>query len=392
MIRILAPVESRAFFGAERANIDLLWRLQQRGASVSCLVRAEDWPENLRVRRVLEDRKISWQRSVFPEYPSSRYWKYWPKVLSQLPFRYLSLNKLATAIIQRDSITHLHLFNPIQAANLYATIERTRVSVIYRCGDSPATHNTFYRAIWTWLQRRVDHVVTESNFIRNKVLSLGFPAERVHLIRTPPPVRVIKSPFQPLDIGLNEVNKRRNMVFGYVGQISEAKGVPLLLASFRKVLEEISDVRLLLAGPITDPYSKGLVNEVSRWASPQQVEFLGEIEDVPGFLSACDVHVAPSIRPESYGIVAIEAKSEGVPSVVFSEGGLGELVTHGVDGIVVEQKRPESLATAMLEYIKNPGLVSQHGRSAQASIQGHLQVHRHDDLWWQLYTSNSGSG
>jgi len=94
-INILAPMGSRSYFGAERANIDLLARLQQRGAKVLCLVRHEDWPENLVIRKALDERGLAWMPAPFPDYPSIRYWKYWPKVLLATPRRYASLNRLA---------------------------------------------------------------------------------------------------------------------------------------------------------------------------------------------------------------------------------------------------------------------------------------------------------
>lgn len=373
-------MESRAFFGAERANIDLLWRMKERGAKVTCIVRSEDWPENVRIRTALSERSIAWERASFPEYPSRRYWRWWPHVVSSFPRRYLSLNRLALSLARQEQVSHIHLFNPFQAATLYQSLERSGIPVIYRCGDAPAIHNPFYRWIWSWLRDRVRCTVTESHFIREKLLDLGFPSSRVKVIRTPPPARVIKQRFDADSIGLSDLLRQQEIVFGYVGQISEAKGLAVLLDAFRIVVTKAPSARLVLAGPIADPFARNLVRDSQVHFTSRRVNFLGEIEDVQGLLGACDVHIAPSIRAESYGIVAIEAKNAGIPSIVFSDGGLVELVENGSEGIAVAEKTPEALASAMLTYCSNRERIKHDGARARASLASRLRIPSHDDL------------
>lgn len=378
---------SRSFFGAERANIDLLWRMQARGAFVKCLVRHEDWSENLVMRNALTSRNISWERAAFPDYPSIRYWRYWPRVAFETPLRYVSINRSALRIIRQEGITHIHLSNPFQAASLYSAIERSNVAVIYRCGESPSLHNAFYRRTWAWLARRTDLIVTESTFVRSQLLEMGVDEAKMHLIRTPPPARAITDGYFS---GLAQ-DRNAKPVFCYVRQLSAAKGVRLLLDAFATVIKSFPQARLLLAGPILDDYAHCLISEWSYLSAQGSIRFLGTVEDIPGLLRECDVHVAPSVRPESYGLVAVEAKDAGLPSIVFAEGGLGELVEDGREGIALSEKTPRALAEAMLTYCRNPERAQADGARAQASLKGRLQIDRHDDSWWESYHQTSGN-
>lgn len=380
-IKILAPMGSRSFFGAERANIDLLCRMQQRGAEVLCLVRHEDWPENIAMRAALTVRGLAWERVPFPDYPSIRYWSYWPRVAIEAPWRYWRLNRSAEQVIRQRGFTHLHLFNPFQAASLHRAITRTDVPVVYRCGEIPAMHNAFFRAVWKWLAWRVTKFGTESNFLQRCLLDLGVEQSRILVVRTPGPTRSAL----PAVFETQLLSPAESLRFAYLGQISEFKGVGLLVDAFKMVLAEWPCAHLCIAGPIQSDWSRDLLAECESYVQAGSIAFLGSIEDVDGYLRACDVHVAPSINPEGYGLVAVEAKAAGLPSIVFAEGGLAELVVNGQEGIALTEKSPRALADAMLTYCRDPARAKTDGNRARASLTDRLMVDQHDDAWWQVY-------
>ena len=56
---------------------------------------------------------------------------------------------------------------------------------------------------------------------------------------------------------------------------------------------------------------------------------------MPDLMRQCHVHVCPSRWEEPYGLVAVEAKTVGIPSIIFPSGGLKELIEHGTNGYLV---------------------------------------------------------
>jgi glycosyltransferase involved in cell wall biosynthesis len=66
----------------------------------------------------------------------------------------------------------------------------------------------------------------------------------------------------------------------------------------------------------------------------ERVRFLGQRNDVPRLLASADVYCQPNNRPDSFGIVFIEALSAGLPVVTADIGGPREIVTPDVGFLV----------------------------------------------------------
>ncbi len=82
-------------------------------------------------------------------------------------------------------------------------------------------------------------------------------------------------------------------------------------------------------------------------------------------LSGSSVCIAPSLWPEAFGIVALEAMACGIPVIASKTGGLGEIFTDGKEGFYVEPGDIKGLAETMNRFIAHPELKKQmgaHGR------------------------------
>jgi glycosyltransferase involved in cell wall biosynthesis len=66
------------------------------------------------------------------------------------------------------------------------------------------------------------------------------------------------------------------------------------------------------------------------------VRLLGCLDEsaVPGLLAASDLYVWPAIG-EAYGLAILEAQAAGLPVVAGETGGVGDIVAHGVTGLLV---------------------------------------------------------
>ena len=161
----------------------------------------------------------------------------------------------------------------------------------------------------------------------------------------------------------------------YVGQIIPEKGVDLLLDAAALLVARGRDVSLDIVGRIdgwVPPAHRGYRERLmARADSPDlkgRVRFLGFREDVPQLLAAAAIHCCPSRKEqrEAFGIVVIEAKQAGIPSVVTPSGALADLIAHGEDGWVCREESAEALAEG-IEYFLNPERLRHGMASAQAS-------------------------
>jgi glycosyltransferase involved in cell wall biosynthesis len=64
--------------------------------------------------------------------------------------------------------------------------------------------------------------------------------------------------------------------------------------------------------------------------------------------------VAASVLPEPFGNVIVEAMARGLPVVAPAEGGPAEILTDGVDGVLVPPRDPAAIAAAILGLLESP--------------------------------------
>lgn len=159
----------------------------------------------------------------------------------------------------------------------------------------------------------------------------------------------------------------------YVGQLREEKGIRQLVSAIEQLKAEGLSLHLTICGPTEswkhDSFPSEILNYVQN--SPylsEAVVFTGHVENVGLYFDLADLHIAPSIVEESFGLVVIEAKNNALPSVIYPSGGMVELVRNGVDGIVCSEKSPESLADAIRIFIKSPELINRMGAAAKQSL------------------------
>ena len=140
-------------------------------------------------------------------------------------------------------------------------------------------------------------------------------------------------------------------VFGNVGRLHEQKGHKYLLQAFAKVADR---ARLMIVG------DGELRDELMMLADDLQISdritFLGARSDIYEFLSAIDVFVMPSLW-EGQPIALLEALAIAKPCIVSAVDGIPEIITEGINGILVTPKNIEQLAQAMNQAIYNPEIL-----------------------------------
>lgn len=125
-----------------------------------------------------------------------------------------------------------------------------------------------------------------------------------------------------------------------------------LLAAALIVLLKRPNTVFLIAG--RGPEEARLTASVRRMGLESKVRFLGQREPLP-LLKALDVYVQSSWG-EGMGSVLIEAAACGVPVAATTAGGIPEVVENGKTGLLVEPRRPEALADAILRLADDRGL------------------------------------
>jgi glycosyltransferase involved in cell wall biosynthesis len=119
----------------------------------------------------------------------------------------------------------------------------------------------------------------------------------------------------------------------FFGRLAAVKGVAVLLDAFRQVLAEHPRARLTVVGD--GPDRAQLETSAMDLVAADRLAFTGWLgrDDIRELLRACGLVVVPSIWPEVFGRVALDAQACGRGVVASRVGGLPELVVPGTGAL-----------------------------------------------------------
>jgi glycosyltransferase involved in cell wall biosynthesis len=168
----------------------------------------------------------------------------------------------------------------------------------------------------------------------------------------------------------------------FVGRLHRQKGVDLLLRAFAQAVEEVPQLRLVIAG--TGPEELPLRALASSLGVSGLVRWLGWRDDVYGLMKSADFLVLPS-RWEGFPHVVLEAMAANLPVVSTPVGALLDIVVPGITGLVV--RTVEELSAAMVELASNPEkqhLLRQAARKRVEDFHGGQELQAYMNLYDRL--------
>jgi glycosyltransferase involved in cell wall biosynthesis len=241
----------------------------------------------------------------------------------------------ASHVFVSDYITAL------RNAPALALLRLTGRRVVVRLGNAP-DQGRFFRWLWRLgVSPLADVFVCNSSFTERELAGHGITARKRLTIPHTPPTRRSNEHGATLENPVNPVNPEphdcRRVIC--VGQVIPGKGVDLLLEAIALLAGRGVDVRLDIVGridgwvpPEHESYREQLLARATALDLRDRVRLLGHRDDVPQLMAAAGIHCMPSRQElrEGFGIVVIEAKRAGIPSVVTRSGGLPELVRQAL--------------------------------------------------------------
>jgi glycosyltransferase involved in cell wall biosynthesis len=180
----------------------------------------------------------------------------------------------------------------------------------------------------------------------------------------------------------------QHRVLLYAGQLHERKGVLELLEAMKRVHARVPDVLLAVLGQ--GHLEKRLRQEVRRENLEGVVRFLGPRphRTVMAFMRLAEVFVLPS-REESFGIVLIEAMSQGLPIVTTRVHDLPRLIRQGVNGLLVAPGDTGGMAESIVrlfEHREEAAAMGRRNREDARRYDWRLLAARYDRLYERLQT------
>ena len=187
----------------------------------------------------------------------------------------------------------------------------------------------------------------------------------------------------------DECNRRdagRN-ILGFVGRISEEKGVFVLIEALNHIICEMPDTVLVVAGD--GPDREQLDARAKVLGISGHIKWLGTVpqEQVYGLYGQVDIVVVPSLI-EGFGLTAAEAMAAALPVVGTRTEGLLDLVEDGITGYLVAPGDSAGLAARIIDLLKDREKRGAMGRAGNQRVKDQFSVERFRVAMHDLYTQN----
>ena len=222
-----------------------------------------------------------------------------------------------------------------------------------------------------WMTNRAEQVIACSAYMRDHISDIyAIEEERIAVI----PNGIDPADLQPLDDEpMRELRARfaapHEKLVLLVGRLVYEKGFQIALEAMPRVIDELGDVRFLVAGAGT--HEEELRVQAAALGLDGHGTFLGWIGDdvLHTLYRIADLTVVPSIY-EPFGLVALEAMASGCPCLVADTGGLREVVPHDEVGLRFRARDPGSLAETAIRVLDDDEL----GRRIVAEAYEHVRT------------------
>jgi len=232
------------------------------------------------------------------------------------------------------------------------------------------------------LAHQGDLFLCASSFIRQRLLSTGFPEARTLTHYIGVDCRAIRP----------RADSEETPVILHVARLVEVKGTEYLLRAFAALALRYDGVRVVIIGD--GPLRRRLQALAASLGVADRVDFLGALPhaDVLSWTRKAAMLVLPGVRTsngreEGLGMVLLEAAATGVPIIGSRVGGIPECILDDRTGFLVPERDEHALAQRMTELLDDPARRRRMGNEGRALVERQFDIHRQTEALESLYDS-----
>ena len=222
----------------------------------------------------------------------------------------------------------------------------------------PANSKTLKRCILEYFA--ADKIITPSSYTQNTFLNRGFDKRKVC-------IAPLIGKNEVRNLGINKIDQSEQITFAFIGENLLRKGLLYLLEAWKKF--DKNDHKLIIRSNSSDihhnPKIKNLINQ-------KGITIKDYYKDINDFYDEADVLCLPSID-EGFGMVVLEAMSNGVPAIVSKNVGASDLISDKKNGIIINTADSDEIYQAINYLINNKAEIYRYGVQAYNDVRNILE-------------------
>ena len=225
-----------------------------------------------------------------------------------------------------------------------------------------------------WFRERqlAEYETADTILVPSRYTARTFPAHLQH--------KLLLAPLLGRAQARSAIRLERNTPFtvGVLGGHPLRKGYLYLLEAWRRL--KLSNARLLIRSS-SDFSAYPKLAELLR--ETPNVELIEYVPNIAEFYQRCDLFVLPSMD-DGFGMALFEAMANGVPSIATRNCGASELLTDGVDGLVIDAGSVDQLVDAISSLYENEDRRQAVALAGQAAVERISATTLYEDALCQL--------
>lgn len=218
-------------------------------------------------------------------------------------------------------------------------------------------------------------VTGPSIYVRDKLIQLGCPADRAH---------VLHYGIKTEQIRFSPPAKRfdgKELSFLFVGRLAEKKDPVTLLRCFASARESLLPLKAVLTIAGDGPLRSVVEREIAALGLMNHVRLLGlrTHQEVIELYKTAHIYVqhsvtAPDGDEEGLPVSITEALAAGLPVISTRHSGIPEAVIQGKTGELVNEKDIQGMADAMISMARSPDKWDEYGSAGRALLESDFSV------------------
>lgn len=342
---VLTPIE---FGGAEKVSLNFLENVDRNRFDISPIILIRPWENfNLFIEKIKKEnyRYVTIPVAVKPLNEGKDY------------FRVIRCFKILVSFLRK------HKYDIIHSNGYFADILGVPAAKIFgiphvsTCHGYIATNRNLviYNALDRFFLRFSTKIIAVSDSIKIALINSGVKESRIEVIKNAVPTDIDSVLFaknrQEIRhlLGIDD----NDFVVGYIGRLSEEKGVKYLIEACRVLYKSGVNLKVLIIG---DGHQKlELQQLVEESGLRDEIIFVGFQKEMENWLPVIDLFVLPSLT-EGTPMALLEAMAFGIPVVASSVGGVPHVINSGENGLLVSPAKIDEIVNAIIVLINNKEL------------------------------------
>lgn len=221
-------------------------------------------------------------------------------------------------------------------------------------------HSTFKSK--NFINLRGKNIIAVSEGVRKNLIDNGIKARNIELIYN----GIEEEEY--LNVKIVNLKKQLNInffTFGFIGRLSEEKGIIYMLEAFNNLIKKGIKCNLIIIGD--GKLREEIESYIKNNKLSENIFLIGFRNDIKNIIKSLDMYILPSLV-EGFPITNMEIMINSRTVIATNVGGNKEIIDNGINGFIIEPKNVKELEDTIHYVLKNVNILNSLNKNAKNTV------------------------